>query len=96
VQTFYAEGGFFDAIVTPKELSLPYVGGRVGLTWLASEHLDLGVTAFAHGNTSGGTMTEQDTNFLGGDPTVTTKEVGGVSAGVTLSIGFRFDEGRSL
>ena len=82
--------------VTPSETSLPYVGGRVGVTWLAADHLDLGVMAFARGNLGSATMTYREDNFLGGDPTITTKQLGGFSAGLALQIGFRFDTGRAL
>ena len=94
VQTFH--GTAFLGSVTPSDSSLPYVGGRVGLTWLATEHLDVGVVAFARNNLGGATMTYRDDNFLGGDPSVTTKQLGGFSAGVAAQVGFRFDTGRAL
>lgn len=94
VQTF--KGTSFWGSVTPSEASLPYVGGRVGLTWLVTEHLDVGVMAFARGNLGGATMTSREGNFLGGDPTVTTTQLGGFSSGLTAQVGFRFETGRAL
>ena len=85
----------FSSTVTPSERSLPYVGGRIGLSWLALEHLDLGIMAFARTDIGEGTMTvREDGGFFGSEPTATTQQVGGFAGGVALQIGFRFDTTR--
>jgi hypothetical protein len=86
----------FETHVTPGELSLPYVGARVGTTWLVSRHFDLGVMAFFRKDVGTGTMTSEQEPFLvlpHSMPTdsVRVHEVGGVAAGISLQVGFRFD-----
>jgi hypothetical protein len=85
----------FTTTVTPSEASLPYVGGRVGITWLVLKHMDLGVMAFARTDIGEGRMVvHQDGGFLGGEPTDTPQQLGGFAGGVALQIGFRFDTTR--
>jgi hypothetical protein len=84
----------FDATVTPRERSLPYVGGRAGVQWLALRHLDLGLMAFARTDIGEGTMTVQNPGFLGSETTSTTYQVGGFAGGLALQVGFRYDTKR--
>jgi len=92
IRNFYdAPESLGDDPVTPGELSLPYVGGRVGLSWLAFKHVDLGVMAFARTDIGEGTMVVQRSSLLGGPGTATTYDVGGFAAGVALQVGIRFD-----
>jgi hypothetical protein len=80
--------------VTPSDLSLPYVGGRVGVTVLVMKHLDLGFMAFARRDIGEDTMVVYKEGWLGGDSTSTTYQVGGFAAGAALQIGIRFDTTR--
>src|SRR5262245_27366865 len=42
-RTFFDREDFlFTNTVTPSEMSMPYVGGRVGITWLVLKHMDVG------------------------------------------------------
>jgi hypothetical protein len=84
----------FEDTVTPSDLSLPYVGGRVGLTVLVMKHLDLGFMAFARKDIGEDTMVVYKEGWLGGDSTSTTYQVGGFAAGAALQIGIRFDTTR--
>ena len=49
--------------------SLPYVGGRVGITWLVFKHLDLGVMAFARTDIGEATMVVHQDGGFGGEAT---------------------------
>jgi len=93
VRTFSDASDFlFETTVTPYKSSLPYVGGRVGITWLALKHLDLGVIAFAKRNIGEATaIARQEGGFLGGGPTETTQQLGGFAVGIALQVGVRFD-----
>jgi hypothetical protein len=81
--------------VSPSEITLPYVGGRVGLTWLVLKHMDLGVMAFARTDLGKETMVVTSEAFLG-PATSTTQEVGGFAAGIVFQVGFRFDTTRPM
>jgi hypothetical protein len=96
VHTFSDAPDFLgETTVTPSEASLPYVGGRVGITLLALRHLDLGVIAFARTNMGEREVTVyQPGGFLGGQATTTTQQLGGFAGGVAFQIGFRFDTTR--
>ena len=80
--------------MTPSDLSLPYVGGRVGVTVLVMKHLDLGFMAFARNDIGEDTMVVHKDGWLGGDPTQTAYQVGGFATGAALQIGIRFDTTR--
>ena len=95
VRTFSDAADFiFHDTVTPSELSLPYVGGRVGITWLVFKHVDLGVMAFARTDIGEDTMVVHKEGWLGGPATDTTHQVGGLAGGIALQFGFRFDTTR--
>lgn len=83
----------FEDTVTPSDLSLPYVGGRVGITVLVMKHLDLGFMAFARNDIGEGTMVVHKDAWLG-NATQTTYQVGGFATGAALQIGIRFDTTR--
>jgi len=80
--------------VTPSDLSLSYVGGRVGVTVLVMKHLDLGFMAFARNDIGEDTMVVHKDGLFGGDGTDTTYQVGGFATGAALQIGIRFDTTR--
>jgi len=84
----------FEDTVTPSDLSLPYVGGRVGITMLVMKHLDLGFMAFARQDLGEDTMVVHKDGWLGGDATDTAYRVGGFATGAALQIGIRFDTTR--
>ncbi len=90
---FFSNFGFLDS-ATPSEVSLPYVGGRVGITWLLTQHFDLGATAFARTDIGEGTMMIRTEPLFGGNPTTETLHMGGVAGGVELQVGFHFDTTR--
>jgi len=83
----------FEDTVTPSDLSLPYVGGRVGVTVLVMKHLDLGFMAFAGTDIGEGTMVVHKDAWLG-EATQTAYQVGGFATGAALQIGIRFDTTR--
>ena len=91
MRTFSDAADFlWETTVTPAQTSLPHVGGRIGVTWLALSHLDVGVMAFARTNIgTSEVVLYQPGGFLGGEPTTTTQHLGGFSGGVALQIGFR-------
>ena len=100
VRTFYdAPDLVFGTQVTPDELTLPYLGVRAGASWLFSRFFDVGAMAFFRKDLRTGTMTTEQEPFLvlpHSEPTSTTHvyEVGGLSAGLSLQIGFRLDTRR--
>lgn len=96
MRTFFDNADFiFENTVSPSEISLPFVGGRVGLSWLVFKHMDLGVMAFARTDIGKETMVVTQEAFLG-PATSTAHEVGGFAAGIVLQVGFRFDTTRAF
>jgi len=86
-------------LTTPSvdETTLGYVGARLGMTHTltADGRFELGVWAFVRKDIGDAVVSNTSGSF-GGEETVTQYRLGGYSGGVSLRVGLRFDQKRSV
>ena len=86
-------------LTTPSvdETTLGYVGARLGMTHTltADGRFELGVWAFVRKDIGDAVVSNTSGSF-GGEETVTPYRLGGYSGGVSLRVGLRFDQKRSV
>src|SRR5262245_53554197 len=96
-ERFSDVGGNLFSTPSVDETTLGYVGARLGMTHkFADGPFELGVWAFVRKDVGEAIVSSTSSNFLGGEDTFTQYRLGGYSGGVSLRVGLRFDQRRSV